>query len=210
MSYPWHLGVWVVWGWSSWHSRNHECSWRNPKALKIWAMAWEVAGNVRKNCIIIPLKWCSSDWWNQWGLLFRIFPLLEFVQGGTVFLYHSCKQKNTRLRTGIGLRCVLPGDLKIKVASAQHIFTKGDCAGIPWGGNWSQNFVVVITIFCLLRINSSYFTMASECDVFTCSWNLQQKETMLVMVQEAARELISNVYLPHPRVFKRGSWSILR
>lgn len=110
------------------------------------------------------------------------FLSLEFVQGGRVFLYHSCKQKNTRLRTGIGLRCVLPGDLKIKVASAQHIFTKGDCAGIPWGGNWSQTFVVVIAMFFfLLRINSSYFTMASECDVFTCSGNLHQKETMLAM-----------------------------
>ena len=38
------------------------------------------------------------------------------------------KPKSFENLTGIGLRCVLPGDLKIKVASAQHIFTKGSRA----------------------------------------------------------------------------------
>lgn len=36
------------------------------------------------------------------------------------------------LRTGVGLHCVLPGDLKVAVASAHHIFTKGVYAA-KWG-----------------------------------------------------------------------------
>ena len=110
------------------------------------------------------------------------FLSLEFVQGGRVFLYHSCKQKNTRLRTGIGLRCVLPGDLKIKVASAQHILHQRWLCRHSLGRKLEPDLCGGdCNVFFLLRINSSYFTMASECDVFTCSGNLHQKETMLAM-----------------------------
>ena len=130
------------------------------------------------------------------------FLSLEFVQGGTIFLYHSCTQKNTRLRTGIGLRCVLPGDLKIKVASAQHIFTKGDCAGIPWGGNWSQTFVVVIRYNIFFA--SHKFQLLHYGIRMRCVYMLREptaKGNNVGNGQEAARELISNTYLPHCRVF---------
>lgn len=207
---PWSLPP-VVWGWSSWHSRNHECNWRNPKALKIWALAWEVAGNVWRYSIVIPLKWWFWDWWNQWGLFFQIFfhSSLCKVEG---YFYTILASKKTPA-WGPVLACVV-------------------CCRATWKSKWPQHSTsspkVTVPAFLGEEIGARPLWWWLQCFFFAshkfqllhygirmwCVYMLREptsKGNNVGNGQEAARELISNnTYLPHSRVFWKGSWPILR
>lgn len=117
------------------------------------------------------------------------FLSLELVQGGTIFLYHSCTKKAPAW--GPVLACVV-------------------CCRATWKSKWPRHSTsspkVTVPAFLGEEIGARPLWWWLQCFFFFAS----HKGNNVGNGQEAARELISNTYLPHCRVFWKGSWPILR